>query len=369
MSPTRRLSRNLAAEPAKAAAPLGTLLTDPEVDLVLARLRVAGRRQSRRRLGTIALLSALLLVLLVMTVTQGSSVALPFGDAIEAAVGRGSGLAEFIVWRDLLPRALTAILAGAVLGSSGVVYQRLVGNVLATPDIIGVSAGAAAGGVIVLVGLGRSGAATQVGALLGASIAVVAIMLLATGRSAVVHRIVLVGIGLSACFASVTNYVLAGADEVGTQRAMRWLVGSLHGADWSDVRLLAATMLVAAVLLLLTAPGLETLRLGDDLAAGLGTRVQRTRFALLLGGAAMAAIATSVVGPVAFVALVAGPIAARLPGGGITASALVGALVLAGSDLLAQKGPGISPVPTGAITALVGAPVLVVLLLQRRASV
>lgn len=344
-------------------------ILEPAVERTLGELRLTARRQRRRHAGTLIAMTALLSVLLVATVTRGSSVSLPFGDALRAAVGQGEGLARFIVWDDLLPRAGTAILAGALLGLSGVVYQRLVGNVLATPDIIGVSAGAAAGGVIVLVGLGRSGAATQIGALTGASIAVVAIMVLASGRAGAIHRLVLVGIGISACFASITNYTLAGADEVGTQRAMRWLVGSLHGTSWADVRLLAVTLVVAAALLLLVGADLHALRLGDDIAEGLGTRVARTRFLVLLAGAVMAALATSVVGPVAFVALVAGPIAARLPGGGIVAAALVGAAVLLGSDLLAQNGPAISPVPTGAITAMVGAPVLIILLLRRRSSV
>jgi len=341
-----------------------------DVDAVLHALRRADRAHRRRTTVVHVALAGVLLVVLVLTVTQGSSVSVPFGDALVAATGQGSGLADYVVWENLAPRAFTAVLAGLLLGLSGVIFQRLVRNVLATPDVIGVTAGASAGGVTVLVLLGRSGAPTQIGALIGASVAVVAIMLLASGRSAAVHRIVLVGIGISACFASVTNYVLAQADEGGTQRAMRWLVGSLNGAQWSDVRLLAVTAGLAIATLVVIGRDLDALRLGDDVAAGLGTRVQRTRLAVLMLGAVMAAMASSVVGPVAFVALVSGPIAARLPaGGGLAAAGLVGAIVLTASDLVAQAAPGISPVPTGAITALVGAPLLMALLLRRTASV
>jgi len=342
----------------------------PTVELAAAQVLAAGRLARRRTVFIAGSLTFVLLVVLVLSVTLGGSASISLSDTLLAAAGRGDGLADFVVFENRVPRSLTAVLAGALFGLSGVVYQRLVMNVLATPDIIGVTAGAAAGGVVVLVLLERSGVATQVGALAGAFIAVTFIIALSAGGSAVVHRLVLVGIGISACFASVTNYVLAQADETGTERAMRWLVGSLHGAVWDDVRVLAVALTLSVVLLVLLVRDLDNLRLGDDIATSLGSRVRSTRRGVLLVGAAMAAVSTSVVGPVAFIALVCGPIAARLdPRGGIFVPGLMGAILLLASDVAAQNAPLISPVPTGAITALIGAPVLVVLLVRRKASI
>lgn len=131
--------------------------------------------------------------------------------------------------------------------------------------------------------------------------------------------------------------------------------------------MLALTLAIGCAAFLALGSALETLRLGDPLAASLGTRVQLVRLISLILGATLAAIATSVVGPISFVALVSGPIAARLfPSSSLLPSLLIGAGILVVSDLVAQTAPGISPVSTGIVTGIVGAPVLIFLLMSRQ---
>lgn len=331
--------------------------------------RVLRRTTARRTVVTLALL-VLLSGLVVASILLGGSADIPVGEALVAAVGQGDGLAAFVVYETRVPRTLTALSAGALFGMCGAVYQRLVDNPLATPDVIGVTAGASAGAVLVLVTAGATGMAVQGAALTGALLAVALIFGLSRARTGSTYRLILVGIGVSACFASITNYQLTRADEGSSERAMRWLIGSLSGASWDDARLLAVTLVLACAAMVPFTADLENLRLGDELATGIGTRAEITRLACLLIGAVVAALVTSVAGPVAFVALVSGPIAIRLmPAGGVFAAGLIGSALLLGSDLVAQNAPLISPVPVGVVTALVGAPVLVRILIRGRSQV
>jgi len=334
---------------------------------VVELLRADRTTRARSALRTGVLVAVVGLLAAALAVAVGGSVQVPLPDVAGALLGRGNGLAQFVVVETRLPRVLVAVLAGAAFGVAGSLYQRVVGNPLATPDVIGVSAGAGAGAVVVLVVIGTSGIAVQGGALAGAGIAAALVMLLGRRSGEGTYRLVLVGIGIAAGFSAVTSYLLARADEATTTRATRWLVGSLSSVTWSDVRVLAVTVVVGLSALVLVAPHLEQVRLGDRVATGLGTRVGHVRLAVLLLGAVLAALATSVTGAIAFVALVAGPVAARLvPGSGAAFAGLVGADLLVVSDLVAQNAPAISPVPTGVVTALVGAPVLLHLLLRPR---
>lgn len=336
---------------------------------VVGLLRDVRRRTWLRVSAVFAALVVIVFAAFSVELLVGGSAELSPGAVLDALFGEGTVVGRLVVWESRLPRALTAVLVGALFGMAGVVYQRLIGNVLATPDIIGVSSGANAGAVAVLVGLGGTGIAVQGGAVVGAVLAVLVIFGLSWKRESSTYRLVLVGIGVGACFAAVTSYLLTFADTMTSTRAMRWMIGSLAGTQWSDVALLAAALAVGIGAVALIDPSLDAIRLGDPLARGLGTRVGLIRVAALLLGALLAAIATSVVGPIAFLALVSGPIASRLVRqGGPFPAALVGAALLLLSDMVAQSAPFVSPVPTGVVTGLIGAPVLIFLLLTRKAD-
>ncbi|GGM61799.1 FecCD family ABC transporter permease [Microbacterium saperdae] len=330
-------------------------------------LLVRERRRDRTRSALVCLVLSVAILAFAAAEILAGSADIALDDMIPAAFGQGEGLAAYVVFETRVPRALVALLSGALFGLAGHLYQRLVGNVLATPDILGISAGASAAATAVLT-LGAVGIGVQVSAVVGAVGVAALVFLLSWHRGVSPYRLVLVGIGIGACASAVTTYLVTRADEMSVERALRWMIGSLSGADWAGVWVLLLTLAVGAVLLLFASRGLRTFALGDDLAAALGTRVSRLRFGSLLLGAGLAAVATSITGPIGFVALVAGPLAARLVRrtDAAVAAALVGAVIVVAADLIAQTAPFISPVPTGSITAVIGAPALIYLLVHGR---
>jgi iron complex transport system permease protein len=192
-----------------------------------------------------------------------------------------------------------------------------------------------------------------------------AIYLLAYKRGVSSYRLVLVGIGVAAVLNAITSYLLTRAEILDAQRATVWLTGSLNARGWDQVRPLACAMTVLGPALALLVRPMRGLQLGDDAAKGLGIRVERAKAGLIVVAVALCAVATSTAGPVAFVAFLAGPIARRLAGGSHLAllpAALVGALLLLASDLVARRAFAPTELPVGVVTGIVGAPYLVWLL-------
>jgi iron complex transport system permease protein len=290
---------------------------------------------------------------------------IPIDDVLASLVGRGTADGDFIVGTLRLPRGLTALLVGAGFGLSGAIFQRLARNPLASPDIIGINAGAATAAVFVIVVWGGSSLQVTLGALAGSTLTAVAIYLLAYKRGVTGYRLVLVGIGVTAMLGSVTSYLLTRAEIFDAQRATVWLTGSLNARSWDHVRPVALALLVLVPATIALARHLRMLELGDDVARGLGVRVEASRGALLVAGVALAAVGTAAAGPIAFVALVAPQVARRLTGGRTAAllpAAACGALLLAGSDLAARRLFAPIELPVGVLTAIVGAPYLLYLL-------
>ncbi|THA75402.1 iron ABC transporter permease [Streptomyces sp. A0592] len=334
-----------------------------------AALLAASRRAATRRFAAAWVLTVvLLLALLVASVLMGGLRNIPAGDVLPAAFGLRTGLADYVVHRIRLPRALAALLGGALFGLAGALYQRLIRNPLATPDVVGISAGAGAGAVTVLLLAPAIPYGVEGAAVAGAFAMVAAVLALSRQSGRVdTYRLVVIGIGLAAVATAYTNYLFTMAGEQGLAQVMRWLVGSVSGATWDGVTTLAVALAVCGICTALLYRPLASMSLGDELASGLGTRVGAARTAALLLGAGAAALATSVTGPIGFVSLVSGPVAARLVGTerALALAPAVGAAIVLGADVLAQHGPLISPVPTGAVTALIGAPYFVLLILRR----
>ncbi len=290
---------------------------------------------------------------------------IPLGDVLSTLVGRGSDDSDFIVRTLRLPRGLTGLLVGAAFGLSGAIFQRIAHNPLASPDIIGINAGAAAAAVFVIVVLQGTSVQVTLGALLGAVVTSVVIYALAYKRGVTGYRLVLVGIGITAMLGSVTSYLLTRAEIFDAQRATIWLTGNLNGRGWEHVRPLVLALAVLVPVAIALARHLRMLELGNDAATGLGTRVEASRSALLLTGVALAAVSTASAGPVAFVALVAPQVARRLVGGrslALLPAAACGALLLVGSDLVARRLFAPTELPVGIFTAILGAPYLLYLL-------
>jgi len=331
----------------------------------VAALARGRRRRALRRRTTVAGLALLVLVLLAATLMLGDTVYSP-SEVLRTVLGQTVPGASFTVGELRLPRAVTGVLAGAAFGLAGTTFQTMLRNPLAAPDVIGISSGASAAAVVGIVLLGLDQAATSLVAIAGALLTAGLITLLAYRDGVVGTRLILIGIGVSAMLDSVVSWVLLHAASWDVQTALRWLTGSLNGATWDQAAPLAVAVLVTVPVLLAQERPLALLRLGDDAAAGLGVRVERTRVVAILAAVLLIAFATAATGPIAFVAFLAGPIAARLvrEGGSLMVpAALVGAALVLAADLLGQQAFG-NRYPVGVVTGVLGAPYLVLLLIR-----
>ncbi|MFC0531304.1 FecCD family ABC transporter permease [Phytohabitans kaempferiae] len=345
---------------------MSATLAPPADRLAEARRAVrAVRHRGRRRALAVTLgLCAVAAALFFLALSVGSF-PIPLGDVLRTLLGEGSRRDEFIVTGVRLPRVLTGLLAGMAFGLSGAIFQSLVRNPLASPDIIGITMGASASAVVCIVVFGVVGAAVSVAAFAGALGTAALIYLLAWRDGVSAYRLVLVGIGVGAALASLVSYLISRAGITSAQQALIWLTGSLNARAWTHVRPLAVALALLVPLALILLRGLEALRLGDDTAGGLGVRVERLRLTILLTAVGLAAVATAAAGPVPFVAFVAAPIARRLVrdhGTALVPAALVGAIVMVASDLVAQHLLDRGQFPVGVVTGIVGAPYLLWLL-------
>lgn len=331
---------------------------------------IAGRRaRARHRAGVTSVLALLAVLVFGISLMFGNTFYSP-AEVWQVVVGQTVPGASFTVGELRLPRAIMAALTGFAFGIAGVTFQTMLRNPLASPDIIGISAGASAAAVIGIIVLSVGDTFVSLLALAGALLTAVAIYFLANKGGFAGARLILIGIGVAAMLDSVITYVLSRAAVWDLQTAMQWLTGSLNGATWDAVLPLVIASAVLVPVLLAQARGLGALRLGDDSAAGLGISVRRTRTLLILCAVALLAFATAASGPIAFVAFMAGPIAARLVGPGsalLLPAALVGALLVLSADLVAQFAFD-SRYPVGVVTGVLGAPYLVYLLVRTNRS-
>lgn len=330
-------------------------------------IRRGRRRRVRRRRVVIACLVTVLAALFVISLCVGHTVHSPY-DALRVVLGETVPGASFTVGRLRLPRALTGALAGFAFGLAGATFQTLLRNMLASPDVIGITSGASAAAVFAIVVLGLGGTPVFLVAV-PAGIAVALVIHLLTYRQGVLGaRLVLVGIGMGALLNSVTSYLLLRAPAWDVQEAMRWLTGSLGSAFWDGVGPLTAGVVpLSAALLALERP-LTALQLGDDSARALGTRVETVRLTLVLGAVGLTALATAATGPIAFVAFLSGPVAQRLTGGNgspLLPAALTGAVLVLAADLIGQFAFD-TRFPVGVVTGALGAPCLLWLLARSR---
>ncbi|ALV47742.1 enterobactin ABC transporter permease [Arthrobacter alpinus] len=308
-------------------------------------------------------LGLLVFVLLAVNILLGSyTVTIP--DFFAMLGGKTIPGASFIVMENKLPQALLGLLAGASFGMAGTIFQSMLRNPLASPDIIGISYGASATAVAAMVLFGVRGAGVSVAAIIGALLVALLITALARGRGGT--GLILIGIGAAAFMQAAVTFLLSRADITNAQDIMVWLTGSLNSANWERTGILAVAM---ALLLPFIAGGSRDLRglaLGDDTASGLGLNVPRARLMLTIVGVLLAAFPTAAAGPIAFVAFLSGPIAKRLNGGAasLPLSALVGsAIVLAANFAAINAIPGTS-LPVGVVTGALGAPFLLWLLIS-----
>jgi len=280
-----------------------------------------------------------------------------------------------ILWEVRLPYAVMALLVGASLGLAGAEMQTALNNPLASPFTLGLSAAAAVGASIAVVGgftlmaFGEN-LAVPLSAFVCAAAATLLIQLLAWRYGATVDTVVLFGIALLFSFEALLWLMQFIADSNALQQIVFWTMGSLARATWNKIGLVAAVLLLCALWSAKNAWPLTALRAGEDQARSFGIAVERLRLVTLLRVSLLAATALSFVGTIGFVGLV-GPHIARLLLGEdhryyLPGAALAGALMLSGASILSKTlVPGVV-LPIGIITALVGVPMFMALVLSRR---
>jgi iron complex transport system permease protein len=293
----------------------------------------------------------------------------PFAEVVRSIVGVGSAEHEFIVRELRLPRVLTAVLAGALLAMAGAVFQGVVRNPLVSPDIIGIDAGATVAAVWWIV-TGRDLTVLPLVAFAGAAAAAAAIYVLAWRGGVSPGRLILVGIGINAMLSAGTTFLMIRYPIERVSNALLWTTGSVYASSWDDVRALAIGVGVLLPLTAFLVFALRVLQFGDETARSLGMRVETVRLSLLLCGCALAAVAVSITGPIGFVAFavphIARMLAGPISGGVLVFAAIAGAIVLLAADLVGQHALPVA-MPVGVITAAIGGPYFLFLLLRGNA--
>ena len=313
---------------------------------------------------------ALILFLALWAVSLGSY-SMPFSEALAAVRGIGTEDQVFVVRTLRLPRIVCAILIGAGLAVAGALFQGVVRNPLVSPDIIGIDTGASLLAVFWIV-TGQPAALLPFAAFIGAVTTAALIYALTWKGGVDTDRLILVGIGIGAAIGAGITFLTVKFPVEIVRPAEFWLMGSLTGSNWRDVTVLLVTVSVLVPGAAILARLLRTMQLGDDVTRGLGVPLERLRLGLIVVGCGLAAVAVSVAGPIAFVALMVPHVARMLTGpvssGVMLFTATLGAIFLLSSDMIAQHALPVS-LPVGAITAAVGAPYFLFLLFRNQTRV
>lgn len=326
---------------------------------------------AKRTCWIILLLSLLLVIITIIGLSAGSDFIHPF-IVVKELLGYGNGEYDFVLHTLRLPRILMALLVGAALGVAGLILQGIICNPLAAPDIIGVTSGASMGAIIFIVYfMGSVGIQfLPLAAISGAAIISFIIYLLSWRKGVTPIRMVLIGIGISALAKAVVTMLLVISEVAATTKAYLWLTGSLYGANMTDVYLLLPWVALLLPLTFVLARTVNVKELGDDIATGLGVKVQVYRLLFLLISVMLAGSAVAFAGGIAFVGLVAPHMSRLLVGrsfaGLIPVTAIIGGIIVIVADIVARTAFLPKDLPTGVFTAAIGAPFFIYLLFRTR---
>ena len=315
------------------------------------------------------LLAAVAFLLFCVSISVGDFT-IELGAVLKTLAGQGERVDEFVIMDLRMPRALVGLIVGVALGISGALTQSIARNPLASPDVLGITGGASATAVFVVTATSGAAVSSTIGlpaaALTGGLLTGLLVYFLAWKKGIDGFRLILIGVSVNAVMQALTTWLLALGDIRDVARAQVWLVGSLDSRSWNEVWTSLWITIALVVIVMFVAFHLKPMHFGDDVAAGLGVRYTAVRAALLLCAVLLAGVAVSAAGPVPFVALVAPQITMRLlrsPVPPLIASGLFGAVLLIGSDLIARV---VLPneLPVGIVTAMIGGPFLVYLLVR-----
>jgi iron complex transport system permease protein len=317
-------------------------------------------------------LAAVIAVAMVMNVGRGEYPISPL-DIVKTVLGLDTGNRDhaFVIHNLRLPRTLVAFMVGVALAISGTIFQGLTRNPLADPAIIGINAGASLAAVTVIVLFPSAPIYTlSLSAFAGALLMAGLIYWLAWNNGSSPLLFILMGIGLDAIARAITSFLITFGEIYDVSNALVWLAGSVYGRTWEQVFLLLPWLIVFVPMALTLARHLNALNLGDDVAKGLGSRVEWQRGLLVLVGVALAGAGVATAGMIGFVGLIAPHLGRQLVGtnheGLIPVSALLGGMIVVMADFLGRTLFAPIELPCGVVTAAIGAPYFLYLLIRNR---
>ncbi|UXM96667.1 iron chelate uptake ABC transporter family permease subunit (plasmid) [Bartonella sp. HY329] len=314
------------------------------------------------------LILTIFLLLISLSHLKSGSYSLNYSQIWHSIINFGENeTVDRIVWRLRMPRIITAIFVGGALGVAGAVFQSLSRNPLGSPDILGFTTGAATGAILQIILINAGPWQTILAAIACGLTTSLIIFLLAYRRQQPlsITRLILIGIGVGAILSGINTILLVMGDLDQAASAQLWLSGSLNIRTLQHALLIASVFLIIMPVVFSVAKKLSLMELGDDLAKQLGVNLKRTRLIAIIAAIILTASATAVAGPIAFVALAAPQLAKRIiqsPNLVLLASALMGAILVAGADLLTLRLALNFKLPIGLVTGLLGATYLIWLL-------
>ncbi|WP_425515833.1 FecCD family ABC transporter permease [Mesobacillus maritimus] len=334
--------------------------------------------KKKKRLSTVLILLATLIVVMFFVSLSTGVITISPSEVIKTFLNQGTSRQELVLFDFRLPGILLALLIGAGLAVSGVILQGITQNELADPGILGINTGAGLAVVLFLFFFKNQLDPTSsfsifimpVAALIGAMVAAVLIYALAWKKGVNPIRLVLVGIGVNAGFAAFLTIFQLKMDPQDFRQATVWLTGDIWNANWNMVLALLPWMLILIPIALHKAQSLNVMNLGDEVASGLGTSVERERMFLLFIAVALAGAAVAAGGGIAFLGLVIPHIARKIMGPLhqyiIPVSTLLGALLLMVSDTIGKNLLAPTEIPVGIIVSILSAPYFVYLLIKTK---
>ena len=324
------------------------------------------RYLNKRFLFSLSLVFLLLIIVSLFSLAKGS-VYISNKDIWLAIIQKGEDINQTIIWDLRLPRLLASLLVGSALGMSGALLQGMLRNGLASPYLLGISAGS--GLVIVsFISFGLAQIFIPIAAWVGAlSTTIVVFMLAKNGNKISVERLILGGVAISSLFGAIQATLILQVEDGRVQAALTWLIGSLNARGWSEVKITWIPIIGSLVVGLFLSKQLNLLSLGEELSTSLGNSLFKSRCIIGAIATLLAASAVSIGGLIGFVGLIVPHFSRLLVGNDykyvLPFSAITGGLTLSTADLIARSGN--IEIPVGIVTSLLGAPIFIIILYKR----
>jgi iron complex transport system permease protein len=330
----------------------------------------------KKTVMTSSILSAIVLAIFIISTGIGEVIISPL-NVMKTLFGFGTEMENLFIFSFRLPRIIIALLVGICLAVAGAILQGLIRNPLASPDIIGITGGGSVAVVVFFMLFSNKNNALTVSiewipvaAFLGATILGLLVYLLSWKNGSSSMRLVLIGIGLSMLTQSLTTLFMIKGPIYQAAQANVWITGTVYAANWEQVRIMLPVVFILLIISMISVRNVNIQELGDELATGVGSAVQKNKLFLLILSTALTGCAVAFAGAIGFVGLMAPHIARRLVGSSfgslLPVSALIGALLVMVADLIGRTLFSPLEVPAGVFTAAIGAPYFIYLLFKTR---